>query len=579
MFPLDKHGSGALNTEFHHRLAELLLRLTLILLVAILTLGPVLAIVIGSFDVSELGAPFRFGLDAWTAMLTERENLDAFIASFVLTVRVPIGLVIAFVIAWLIARVQVPFHGFFEALCWFAYFLPTIPMLSGWILLLDPDFGLLNSLANAAGLTSGPLFDIRTPGGIIWSHLSLQTVPFLVIILLPAMRLLDRTLLDAATVAGAGPWKVLTRIVLPATAPFLMLAGLASWIRAVESFEIEQILGGFQDYFVLTSKIYDYLSEDSQRIADALALSSLFLIVLIVLGLIYQRLLERRGPIQVYSGRSAPVKGTGSKRLRRAGTVALALYFSITLLLPFSMLICGSFMTLFGFFSIAEPWTLGNWQTVLGSSDFYRSLKATLLLGFSTAIPGTLFFALVAWGLARMTGVVGRIGTLLVWLPWAFPGLVLGLGILELSLTMPGLNLFYGSLLPLVVGLIIRDLPIGVHMMRNSIGQADRELTEAAQLAGSGWLRTLWRIVLPINAPALVLVFLLLFSGAITDVGTILLIAPPGMQSLSLLTFNYVSVGNFEAATVVGTIVAFLSLGVALLADRLGRRYLRVAKS
>ena len=72
--------------------------------------------------------------------------------------------------------------------------------------------------------------------------------------------------------------------------------------------------------------------------------------------------------------------------------------------------------------------------------------------------------------------------------------------------------------------------------------------------------------------PALTLVFLILFAGAIRDVGTIILVAPPGFQTLSLQTFNYISNSQFEMATVLGTIVALLALAISVLAHLLGRR-------
>ena len=547
-------------------------RSAFLVLLAVPALGPVGVILAQSFDTSGLGEPFRFGYDAWRAVLGAPETLGTFATSLLLTVRVPVGLAIGFAIAWAVVRLRVPGHQLFEYLCWFAYFLPTVPMVSGWVLLLDRDFGLLN--AAVAGLGLPAPFDIRSPGGIVWVHLSLQTVPLLTILMIPALRLLDRTHEDAALVAGARPARVLGRVILPLVAPAILLAGLASWIKALEAFEVEQLLGERLASFVVSTRIYGMVSTEPPRMAEAMALSMILLVLLLALGLLYSRALRWRGQGAANRGEQG---GGGARQsygtaLRRAASVAVGLYLAITILLPFAMLVMGSFMKLFGFFSLDQVWTTSNWSRVLGSADFGASLRATLTLGLATALPGALLFGLIAAGMTRLRGTQAAAASVLVWLPWAFPGIILGVAILEASLTLPGLRMLHGTIAPLILGLLIRDLPIGVHVMRNALAETDSTMADAARISGAGWLRTFLRISLPLQMPALTLVFLVLFAGAIRDVGTILLVAPPGFQTLSLQTFNYIANSQFEMATVLGTIVALLALAVSVLAHLLGRR-------
>ena len=546
-------------------------RSVFLVLLAVPALGPVGVILAQSFDTSGLGEPFRFGVGAWRAVLGAPETLSTFTTSLLLTVRVPAGLAIGFAIAWAVVRLRVPGHQVFEYLCWFAYFLPTVPMVSGWVLLMDRDFGLLNAAVEGLGLPAP--FDIRSPGGIVWVHLSLQTVPLLTILTIPALRLLDRTPEDAALVAGARPARVLGRVILPLVAPAILLAGLASWIKALEAFEVEQLLGERVASFVVSTRIYGMVSSEPPRMAEAMALSMIFLLLLLGLGLLYSRALRWRG-----QGAANRGEGSGGARpsygtlLRRSVSVAVGLYLAITILLPFGMLVMGSFMKLFGFFALDQVWTTSNWSRVLGSASFGASLRATLTLGLATALPGALLFGLIAAGMTRLRGPQAAAAAVLVWLPWAFPGIILGVAILEVSLTFPGMRMLHGTIAPLILGLLIRDLPIGVHVMRNALTETDSTMADAARISGAGWLRTFLRISLPLQMPALTLVFLILFAGAIRDVGTIILVAPPGFQTLSLQTFNYISNSQFEMATVLGTIVALLALAISVLAHLLGRR-------
>jgi len=124
----------------------------LILALAVLALGPIAVIAMSSFDVSAPGAPFRAGVAVWRGLFADSGNFGAMLWSLALAVRVPIGLGMALISVWIMVRLDAPGARLFEYLFWFAFFLPALPMLSGWILLLDPDYGLLNRLALASGL-------------------------------------------------------------------------------------------------------------------------------------------------------------------------------------------------------------------------------------------------------------------------------------------------------------------------------------------------------------------------------------------------------------------------------------------
>jgi ABC-type Fe3+ transport system permease subunit len=123
-------------------------------------------------------------------------------------------------------------------------------------------------------------------------------------------------------------------------------------------------------------------------------------------------------------------------------------------------------------------------------------------------------------------------------------------------------------MVPLVVVLLVKEMPIAVHVLRTAISQTNVDLTDTARLAGASWLTIFWRILLPAIAPALMVVFLLCVGAALRDVSAIILIAPPDLQTLSLLTFSYASVSAFEGAAVTGTILAILSLAVSALTYR-----------
>jgi ABC-type Fe3+ transport system permease subunit len=70
----------------------------------------------------------------------------------------------------------------------------------------------------------------------------------------------------------------------------------------------------------------------------------------------------------------------------------------------------------------------------------------------------------------------------------------------------------------------------------------------------------------------LVSVFLLIFAGTLRDIGTIVLIATPGTQTMSLLMFEFAVSGQLESAAVIGVIVAVVCTAVTSISLRIGRR-------
>jgi ABC-type Fe3+ transport system permease subunit len=76
----------------------------------------------------------------------------------------------------------------------------------------------------------------------------------------------------------------------------------------------------------------------------------------------------------------------------------------------------------------------------------------------------------------------------------------------------------YGTIIPLIQALIIKEPPIGVQLMRNGLAQVSVELEEAAIMSGVGFAVMFRRITLPLVMPMIVSVFLLVFAGAARDI-------------------------------------------------------------
>jgi iron(III) transport system permease protein len=539
---------------------------------AVLTLVPVLFVVFGSFEVSKPGEPLRLGLDAWRQALVESPRTrSAILNSFLLSLRAPVGAAIAFFIAWLIIRTRLPCRGLIEFAFWVAFFMPALPITLGWILLLDPKYGLLNVAAQQLLGLRGPLFDVYSMWGILWIHMTAATVPVMVILLGPAIRQLDASLEESARVCGDGPLGVFRKITLPILAPAILTAALAGFIRGLEAFEVEQVVGRPAGIYVYSTRIYDLVSWEPPLFPEAMALSTFVLVILVAIAVVYQRLAEGRH-YATLTGRGMSFRPLTTGRWRYPVAALLLAFLAFTVLLPTAMLFVGSGMKLFGFFNVPDPFTTRHWETVLRDPVFLISLRNSLAISLGTATVGVILYAALAYVLMRSRLVGRRITDLLAWLPWTIPGILLGIGLLFLILSLPGLSLLYGSLVALVLVLMVKEMPIGTHMMKTSIGQIAQELEQSSRVCGAGAITTFRRIVLPLMRPMLVSIFVLVFIAALRDISTIVLMVTPATRPLSILMLEYSQSAALESAAVIGAIIMTIMVIVALLARRLGLR-------
>jgi iron(III) transport system permease protein len=541
-----------------------------ILVIGSITLAPVIYVLVASFDISELGAAFRFGFKGWHDIFTSARTIAAIGYSFLLVIRVPIALVIAFAIAWLLVRVRLPGQRFIELAFWFGFLLPVFPMMMGWILLLDAHYGLLNLALEKLPFIDAAPFSIYSISGIIWVHLTLTTVPIMVILLTPALRQMDASFEEAVEISAPTTWATLRRVTIPLLAPAILTAFVLALIRSLEAFEVERVLGVPVRVDVYATRIYDFVSLEPPLFAQAMALSAVFLAMLLALGVVYQLYLVRSGERATLGARGVRLQPRSKARWTYAASALIIAYLCLSLLLPLIVLVLGSFTKLFGFFFLRDAWTAVHWHDAFADTRFLHAISTSLGLGFAVGLIGTLLFGLLGWVLVR-TKIAGRHWiAVMIWLPWAIPGIVLGVSLLSIILGTPGLSTLYGTIVPLIIALIIQQMPIGVQLLRTAIAQISAQLEESAMMCGAGFATIFRRITLPLVMPMLISVFLLVFAATLKDISTTVLIAAPGVRTMSLLMFDFTLSGQLEAASVIGVVIAVLCLIVTAISFRLG---------
>jgi iron(III) transport system permease protein len=541
----------------------------LLLVVGFLVLTPLALMILNSFQIARPGQPIVWGLEGWVKAFSTPGIIKAITNTFTLAItRQVIALFIGAFFAWLIARTDLPMKGMLEFFFWLSFFLPALPETMGWILLLDPKYGLLNQGLIGLGIVSQPLFNIYSFWGIVWAHMG-GTVSIKVMLLAPAFRNLDAALEESSRISGASGWHTFFHILIPVMMPAILVTTILGIIRALEAFEIELLLGTPIGLQVYSTKIHELVTWEPPQFAPAMALSTVFLGLLLVMVAFQRRYIGNRLYATV-TGRGFSIRRTHLGRWRYPA-FALVLSFALVItVLPTILLVTGTFMKLFGFFNIAEPWTLDNWRATLNDPVLLRSLWNTLAIGLGSGIIGVLFYSSIAYVIVK-TRYRGRwLLDFLSWLPWSIPGILLGVALLWTFLQTKIFLPIYGTIYLLMVAMVIKSMPFGTQMIKSVLMQLGNDLEEASKVCGGTWVDTFRRVIFPLTMPALITVALVGFISAARDISTVVLLGSGKSRTLSLLMLDFAAGAEFEKATVVAVVIVGLVVGAALIARVLG---------
>jgi iron(III) transport system permease protein len=551
--------------------AQSVLCTTVLAVVAFGVVYPIFLVVLQSFQTALPGQPARYGRDGWRAALAEPALRASLLNTLSVTVvRQILSLPLAVFIAWLLARTDLPGRRWIEFAFWAAFFLPTLTVTLSWILLLDPEYGLINTtLARLPFVSRGP-FDIYSFWGIVWVHVITGSLTVKVILLTPAFRNMNASFEEASRVAGGSTLRTVLRITVPVMAPVILSVLLLGTMVSLQTFEVEQVLGIPFRFFVFSTTIYDLLVTRVPRYDAATALAVLVLAAMLPL-ILAQQWLTRGGRYTTVTGQFQNKPHALGAWRWPALVFALAV-LAIVLGVPVVFALLGTFMKLFGFFHVPAPWTLDNWRTVLTDDLFLASLRNTIVLAVGTAVAAVLLHSLIAYIAVRTRYAGRRLLDFMSWLPFTVPGVILGLALLWLFLGTPVLRPLYGTTALLIIAGLISGMPLGVQIIKSGLLQLGGELEEASRIAGASWWTTYRRIVLRLMAPTLMAVGMITFVGAARNIANVALLSTTANRPLAILQLDYIAQKKFEEAVVIACIIMLISLAGAVVASVLGAR-------
>lgn len=275
------------------------------------------------------------------------------------------------------------------------------------------------------------------------------------------------------------------------------------------------------------------------------------------------------GPPAAPAPRTAPPR---RPRLGRTVVNVLLLAVSLVYVLPLVWMLIAAVSNLNSFrLRLPDTLTLNNFDAVLDVDTTYRPMLNSLLLcGFATLVT-VVVSILAAYPLSRYRSRLRRPFLYTILFSTGLPITAVMIPVysmfvqVELIDSMPGTTLFLAA----------SALPFGIWLMKSFMDGVPLVLEEAARIDGAGSMTVLWRVVLPLMRPGVVVVTIFTFIGMWGNffVPFILLLSPEKLPaSVSVFTFlsahDQTQYGQLSAFSIIYSLpVVMLYL---LLARKLG---------
>lgn len=425
-------------------------------------------------------------------------------AVFASLIGAPLGL--------LLARVHLPAKRLLRMALVLPLIIPPYVFALAWILFTGPT-GLLS---RAIGYNLLSAWTYSFAGAVV--VLSVAYFPLAMLATEAAARRVDGHLEEGALLV-ANTRRVLWRITMPLIAPMVTAAALIIFVLALSEFGVPSLLRVrvyTTEVFTAFAALYDFGA------ATALAVPLLVVTVIVTFAIklvMGERFISARRSIH-------PPLTMVLGRWRVIATGGAIFVLAISVVLPL----------------ISLAYEAGSVQRI--SSTFKGSSDAIINSLLLAAIAATLIVFLATFlgywrGRARTRS--RGVFDLVLLVIFAVPSTVLGIGLIGLW-NRPGLlSEIYTSQGIIIISYIARFLTVAALILAATVRQIPESLEEAAEVAGGSWPRTFAQIMIPNMIPGIVAAWLVSFILCVGELGTTVLVSPPGETTLPVRMYTLIA--------------------------------------
>ena len=474
-------------------------------------------------------------------------------------------------LAWVSERTNTPFKKLFVVMSLIPFIIPGILSTISWILLLSPKIGLINIVVkDILRLESAP-FNVYSMWGMIWAE-SIHLYPLVFLLMSAAFRNMDTSLEEAALASGSSTFQTFCHVTLPLMRPAMFSLLLINFVRGIEAFEVPALIGVPAKISVFTTKIFLAIHQFPSDFGLAGAYAVTLLAISSVGVLLYGKLTRKEERYATVTGKGyrPRVIDLGSWKYLTLGISFLI--FLLAVILPVFVLLWSSFIPYYGVPSreLMAKMTWANYQYIINYPLALTAFKNSFYLSVGSATLVMLLTSVIAW-ITVKTRLPGRAFLdNMTFIPIAMPGIVLGVSLIWVYLTLP--IPIYGTIWVLLLAYLTKFMPYGIRAASASMIQINKELEEASLTAGGTWFQTFRKVVLPLLMPGFTAGWIYISIIALRELSTSILLYSYNSTVLSIMAFDLWEGGQYTYVCALGVLMVLLLIAMAFTARKLGAR-------
>ena len=551
---------GTLTPAFGSAGSAWLVRLGMGLLTALVVatiLAPIVTVIYSSlWSAPFVQLPGQFTFANFAKTFSTPRNLDLAVNTVIYTVGSSLlAVFLGASLAWVVTRVRIPLARVLALLPIMPLFLPALLKDTSWIQLFSPTTGLVNLGLNHLFGWEKSLFNVFSMGGMI-VNAGLSLAPVAYLMMLGPLGSMDRAFEEASLASGAGYWRTILTVIMPAMRPAIISAFALICVMAACSFETPIIIGLPGGVSTFMSAIYRSMSGgQSPNFALASAQAVVYLALTGVLLVWYVWATRREGKYALIANRGSSSDRMDVGRWRFVLIAYVLVYWFVAFAALVSMAIL---ISLVPFYTVTgenpfRNFNLDNYRRVFadGAGDAIRGSVSLAVAVAAGAVGCAVLLAMVSlrtrWRLRKIADVAGTI-------PIGIPPLVFSVALLITVLSIPGLRYLYNSWIPMVIASVVAFLPFALRIVSSGLIAVPRSMEEASASCGASPGRTLVLVTLPLIGKALIGAAILVFVYSLRELAAVALLVRPGTALIPTQIFQYLQTGQFNLANTLNVI-------------------------
>jgi iron(III) transport system permease protein len=466
-----------------------------------------------------------------------------------------LAIIIGVPLGFLIARTDIYFIKYFKYLYLAPLLIPPYMNAIVWISLLGQK-GIANQFCMTLFSLQEPIFTIYGINGSIWV-LALSYFPLITLLTITGLSSMDHKLEEAGRLTRT-EIGVLRGITFPLMIPYILSGAIFVFIFALSNYGVPSLLRVNTYPIEIFAQFSAYYDNNSATVL------SLPIVVITILLILWQRKFMKEKSYVTLENSST-----------RARTISMGKGKGIISVYPFIIIFLSVITPLFVLLINSGSLTAYVKAFQTASSQIIGSF----ILAFTAATLMVILGFFIAYVIER-TKIRGRAFIdILTFIPFAVPATVLGIGLIKVW-NRPAVEIIYGSSLIIIFGYVSRFIPFVVRAISANLKQMNKNLEEAALLADVGWLKRVFKISLPLLAPGLLAGWAIAFVFCMGELGTTLLVIPPGEATLPIRIYTLMHYGANQLVSALGVILIAITiipvLMIKMVGDRLGVQRFRV---